>query len=547
MMLKKHSPLKSKGRQRKRMLWSCGVLVALLFVLFSFSERLTSPNTPRLPRNTDTRMSIPGVLFTYLTYILDLRRILFSKILASSSDGKRSPVYHAPSSATKLAVQGGLYKDGLDTFIRPDETYVTFAQYLDCLAARLRVDYRRQREEVLTAEEEQVSFPYVLSMATVELGDIKTLMCNLTVPIRRMTYVVNSDVSAAVHFFRDVERVFRFTTRLRVHWPGYNMGFSGAVNYGMRDALRYSFDEVPFFFVLNNDIRFPYVETLPASLPEFRRVTRQDKAVLAGLLEEVAKEPSEHTPLNRRHPLLRSSDNSTLLVTSTALPDRIRYMPYEKRKVCFRKYYGALFFDDKNDTAAFGMSRLAMETVGFMDENIYPAYYEDTDWRYRQHALGFQTFHLEGRAFLIHYSNVVFTSRQSCDICRKNPVHEERSLLGQVSFEYLKHSPNYFYMKQKHGEYLLWGKITTYPYYEFPIDAWVFDTQRRRGIQSALQVIRAHLLDELRSGRKKERTGYFLDWLPFWERCQIAARCTGTCFNHLLFSFQKNGKLLGYD
>ncbi|EPY18648.1 beta galactofuranosyl glycosyltransferase [Strigomonas culicis] len=201
-------------------------------------------------------------------------------------------------------------------------------------------------------------------MVTVDLSDLKALMCNISVPIRRMTYVVNSDVSAVVHLFRDVERVFRFTARLRVHWPGYNMGFSGAANYGMRDALRYPFDEVPFFFILNNDIRFP-AATLPASLPEFRRVTRQDKAVLAGLLEEVAKEPSEHTPLDRRHPLLRSSDNRTLLVTSTALPDRIRYMPYEKRKEIFRKHSGGLFFDDGGDPAAFGMSRLAMETVGF--------------------------------------------------------------------------------------------------------------------------------------------------------------------------------------
>lgn len=37
---------------------------------------------------------------------------------------------------------------------------------------------------------------------------------------------------------------------------------------------------------------------------------------------------------------------------------------------------------------AFALTRAAFDLVGLWDENFYPGYYEDTDWRYRLHLAG---------------------------------------------------------------------------------------------------------------------------------------------------------------
>ena len=53
--------------------------------------------------------------------------------------------------------------------------------------------------------------------------------------------------------------------------------------------------------------------------------------------------------------------------------------------------------------STFAITRRLVEYIGFFDENIYPAYYEDTDYAFRIHLSGMKAYHFP-RIHLIHGS-----------------------------------------------------------------------------------------------------------------------------------------------
>ncbi|KAL7707979.1 beta galactofuranosyl glycosyle transferase [Lotmaria passim] len=284
-----------------------------------------------------------------------------------------------------------LYFD--ENLTRFGERYISLEDFFDCLDARLNVDHRTKTERAFTNA--NVTIPYLVLPVTVEQGDMKALMCNLTVQIRHLMYVQNGGVGSMTAFLDHVQAAFAFTSRLKLPRMPQNYGYSVALNVAMRDALSLPFDEVPFLMMANNDVRIPG-GMLEAGLPQMYVHSLAGRARVAELEAEVATEPNEYTPVRFRDVPLRSTDGRHLLVTSRLLPDRIRYQSKAERRTAFADYYGALHPDASDQTAFWGLSRLAMEVTGYFDENCYPAYYEDTDYLRRMWLLGFMSLRIKG-------------------------------------------------------------------------------------------------------------------------------------------------------
>ncbi|KAF5218460.1 putative beta galactofuranosyl glycosyltransferase [Trypanosoma cruzi] len=121
-------------------------------------------------------------------------------------------------------------------------------------------------------------------------------------------------------------------------------------------------------------------------------MTRHDATRMDELAAEVANEPSEYSPVLRRGlRVLRSTVNDNRLSTSALLPDRIRYASVKEREKAFSKHYGHFCAYYKGSCfASVMLTRLAISTVGYFDENFYPAYVEDVDYSLRLRLLGFQ-------------------------------------------------------------------------------------------------------------------------------------------------------------
>lgn len=62
----------------------------------------------------------------------------------------------------------------------------------------------------------------------------------------------------------------------------------------------------------------------------------------------------------------------------------------------FHGHYGKLYLVP-DQHSAFAVTRLMVSTVGYFDENLYPAYDEDIDWNFRMNALGFRALSLQTR------------------------------------------------------------------------------------------------------------------------------------------------------
>jgi glycosyltransferase involved in cell wall biosynthesis len=276
---------------------------------------------------------------------------------------------------------------------RPGESFISFHRYLRCLDKRLNVDHRTRTEHPFTNV--NATMPYLVLPVTVEQGDMKALMCNMSVQVRHIMYVQNGGVGSMTAFLDRVQEAFAFTSRLKLPRLPHNYGYSVALNVAMRDALSMPFDEVPFLMMANNDVRIPG-GMLEDGLPQMYAHSLAGRARVAELEAEVATEPNEYTPERFREVPLRSTDGRHVLVTSRLLPDRIRYQTKEQRRTAFADYYGALYIDHNDQTAFWGLTRLAMEVTGYFDENCYPAYYEDTDYLRRLWLLGFKSLQVAG-------------------------------------------------------------------------------------------------------------------------------------------------------
>ncbi|PWU92464.1 putative beta galactofuranosyl glycosyltransferase [Trypanosoma cruzi] len=224
-----------------------------------------------------------------------------------------------------------------------------------------------------------------------DLMDFRRMVCNINVPIRLLVLVQNGREAKLSLYLQELERVYGWSGRLVVSRHPENIGYSAAVNVGLRLALLLPREEVPFVFVTNSDVMFS-PDLLPNLLRDVHEMTRHDAARMDELAAEVANEPSEYSPVLRRGlRVLRSTVNDDRLSTSALLPDRIRYASVKEREKAFSNHYGHFCAYYKSSCfTSFMLTRLAISTVGYFDENFYPAYVEDVDYSLRLRLLGFQ-------------------------------------------------------------------------------------------------------------------------------------------------------------
>ncbi|ESS61598.1 beta galactofuranosyl glycosyltransferase [Trypanosoma cruzi Dm28c] len=224
-----------------------------------------------------------------------------------------------------------------------------------------------------------------------DLMDFRRMMCNISVPIRLLVLVQNGREAMLSLCLQELERVYGWSGRLVVSRHPENIGYSAAANIGSRLALSLPREEVPFVFVTNSDVIFS-PDLLPNLLRDVHEMTRHDAARMDELAAELVNGPSEYSPVLRRGlKVLRSTVDDNRLSTSALLPDRIRYASAREREKAFSKHYGhfCAYYKSSCFTSVM-LTRLAISTVGYFDENFYPAYVEDVEYSLRLRLLGFQ-------------------------------------------------------------------------------------------------------------------------------------------------------------
>ncbi|ESS60945.1 beta galactofuranosyl glycosyltransferase [Trypanosoma cruzi Dm28c] len=262
------------------------------------------------------------------------------------------------------------------------------ADYIHCVGERLLVDPTTRR---LGGNNGTDVIPLMVAPLMLDLMEFQRMMCNISVPIRLLVLVQNGREAMLSLCLQELERVYGWSGRLVVSRHPENIGYSAAVNIGLRIALSLPREEVPFVFVTNSDVMF-LPDLLPNLLRDVHEMTRHDAARMDELAAEVANEPSEYSPVLRRGlRVLRSTVNDGRLSTSALLPDRIRYASVKEREKAFSNHYGhfCAYYKSSCFTSVM-LTCLAISTVGYFDENFYPAYVEDVDYSLRLCLLGFQ-------------------------------------------------------------------------------------------------------------------------------------------------------------
>lgn len=89
---------------------------------------------------------------------------------------------------------------------------------------------------------------------------------------------------------------------------------------------------------------------------------------------------------------------------SSLLPRRIRQMSVNDMSSAFDHHTGLFFANSRFEMSSFAISRLHLGTVGLLDENYYPAYGEEFDYKWRSAALGF-SYYVSPVDEFIHYEN----------------------------------------------------------------------------------------------------------------------------------------------
>ena len=143
--------------------------------------------------------------------------------------------------------------------------------------------------------------------------EVKALLGSIDVPVRLFCFSWNSNTKE----MRGVlETLIKLPYGVKVNHFPHNIGFSGAVNAGMKSAMRLA--NASWFFIVNADSEFP-----PGNLKRF------------------ATKANAAAPTH------------------------------------------GLIYGPRQDHFAFAITRLAVETVGLLDEVFFPGYMEDIDFHWR--------------------------------------------------------------------------------------------------------------------------------------------------------------------
>ncbi|KAK7201176.1 galactofuranosyltransferase lpg1-like protein [Novymonas esmeraldas] len=404
--------------RRQRLLKGACIVIGLVLLCFVLPHALSSKTDVHVEHSTTTAMphaedtvtstALPTTTTTTTATTATTTTTTTLEVVplrTLSAEPTRTVAHHTPGVASpddvrsRYATELALL-DVYDVFpLRPGEHRVSFAEFADCLGARLSVDPHRGVEAARDDLASDKYAPFLISVTLENTQDVKALLCNLTMPYRYVVLAQNGDTPEATTFFHLLRRVFAFTRRLTVLQFPQNIGFAGAVNAGLREALAHPVHEVPFVHIVHNDVRFRN-DALLTSVEAAYAATVGDASVIAALEQEVATEPNAHTPLIRRpgglraplhhgSPLPQQRPDTPVFVTSALLPDRLRYTSPLMRRMHMQGRVSFLFDNSRGYYTSVHLTRLAALTVGFFDENFFPILYEDTDYRWRAHLLGF--------------------------------------------------------------------------------------------------------------------------------------------------------------
>ncbi len=188
---------------------------------------------------------------------------------------------------------------------------------------------------------------------------LRSLYANSGAPLRRVVAVNNAspDNSAA-----EIAREF---PQVHLVHSSFNLGFAGGVNLGI-DAAFAEDEEVDAVVLLNQDclVAPQWLDALCAGL------SGDAQAAIAGCTLLNADGAVNHAGARLDLPLAYSQH----LTTVTAAPVRVDYVT----------------------GAVFAIRRAAWQTLGPLDEDFYPAYYEEADYCYRARRHGWGVLYVPG-------------------------------------------------------------------------------------------------------------------------------------------------------
>lgn len=230
--------------------------------------------------------------------------------------------------------------------------------------------------------------PFVILPLTLEWEEFRRFMCRVNARARYLYVVQNGDVEEMTALLRRL-RLAVPSDRLMIHYRPENIGYAAAVNEGYRAALAKPREEVPFVGVFNCDVYFEH-NFFKRYVPDVYAALEPDAARIRALEDEVRKE-AETAKAAGVKTLRGVAAEMPELSLAPLLPDRVRYAPLDAQRHTFQQHTGMFHFHYQC-MCAFFVSRLALLAGGFLDENCYPAYFEDYDWKMRMTNLGFRTF-----------------------------------------------------------------------------------------------------------------------------------------------------------
>ena len=212
-----------------------------------------------------------------------------------------------------------------------------------------------------------------------------------------------------------------------IHRPE-NIGFAASVNAGLREAEKLEeggSSKVPWVFVSNADVEF-----VDNSLGKFSRY----------------------------------------------MCDKLPKARSNLRAITTHKKIGTAYFGSKREHYAFAVTKEAVDEAGTMDENFFPAYYEDIDWRWRMNLLGFDEV----------ITNSVMKHVQSINLHRGGILKQSMKRRGGIGLYYGASKWGKVNGKRDHDRLPYSNFTTPFNLPGLPVSAWVLDPERidciRRGV-----------------------------------------------------------------
>lgn len=386
--------------------------------------------------------------------------------------------------------------------------------WMECIRKNLQLDKNGQPLREVTQMTDAI--PLLITPLTGDVKFFPYFVCSMDVAVRYHYVIQNERDSETTAVINKLQRRFGNSGRLIVLRNRYNRGYSGSMNQGFEWALKErTAEEVPWVFACGVDTIFE-----PGLLAKMVKVvqqnTRGDAAMLAALQAEVELEErlvregnysyyERWAPRGRSLKVLRSGYPGVPLNVRTAplLPDRIRYMvadenrqsgivdPAELRRRFFGNYV-ATVTPVPFALGTIAVTRLALSTVGYFDENYFPAYMDDIDLRWRHFAYGFGTLYAELNGPVTrwhHYNAANLRGSPFVDKDLENygteDNHSRRAFVNYIlrskgMYDRVKYGPRDLEGVWREAVQEAEFKYMHFNVSQYPADTWVLDEDARR-------------------------------------------------------------------